>query len=163
MPPRQLPPNFSQAYYSVSRDKLSAIGDSLAQQAGEPASIEVMPATDRMRAKAWNQKHPAATPEMLWNLAQQKYQEHRQRGLPDADARKATAEDLTHATYRARMPLYTAGTTDWKQQVQEATRLSRLSKRHADEAAADEAASDPFPKPPNPLRAPDEEGMSDEY
>jgi len=133
MPARKTPPTFSDAYYAVSRDLLPQLGDSLAQQAGAPASIEVQPVTDRVRVRAWNQKHPAATPEASFQVAQQSYARHRAAGLPDADARRAPAEDVTHFMYRARMPLYTQGTTEWKEQVAEAERLARLSKRTAEQ------------------------------
>jgi hypothetical protein len=112
---------------------LSEIGNSLAQQAGPPASLEVQPLTERDRIKAWNEPHPKATDEAMMQLAVQKYQEHRQKGLPDADARRATAEDLTHFRYRARMALYTQGTTEWTEQVKEAQRLSKLAGKVAEE------------------------------
>lgn len=173
MPAGKAPPNFSQAYYAVSRDKLAQLGDSLAQQAGEPAGIEVRPATDRVRVRAWDQKHPEATDEAMIALAAQKYAEHRGRGLADEDARKATAEDLTHFKYRARQALYTQGTTDWKQQVAEATRLSRLSSRSRGRPDVPGNARN-SPEPPGTARDssgpggpaaadPPEEGPTDEY
>jgi hypothetical protein len=164
------PPTFSEAYYTVSREKLSEIGDALAQQAGPPASVAVTKATDPIRVRAWDQKHPEATDEAMLRVAVQQYQKHRAAGLPDEDARRATAEDLTHFRYRARLPLYTQGTTSWHEQVKEAERLSRLAARKSgapsDTGAVPTttvpASAVPAALPTEPAE-PAEEGMSDEY
>lgn len=184
MAARKAAPTFSESYYAVSREKLSQLGDSLAQQAGAPASIKVRPLTDRLRVRAWNQAHPAATYEARLGLAVQKYAEHRQRGLPDEDARRATAEDVTHFQFRARQTLYSQGTTKWDEQVKEATRLSRLSAgrsespeglpdvlprrgQKAPETPGNAAANTENPElNPRPVASPSaraEEGMTDEY
>jgi hypothetical protein len=112
----------------------------------------VTPATDRQKAEAWNTPHPAATDEAMWQVAQQKYAEHRAAGLPEEQAIAATSEDLTHFRYRARQPLYTLGTTSWDEQVKEARRLARIASKQGEEQAAPRAQS---PAPPAPRSLPE--------
>lgn len=127
--------NFADAYATVSGDLMAKIGDSMASEAGAPAAVPVVPLTDPQRVRAWNQRHPAATDRARMDLAVAQYQAHRAAGLPDDEARRATAEDVTHFTYRARQPLYTLGTTSWKEQVSESNRIARMAKRDAPEPA----------------------------
>jgi hypothetical protein len=141
--PNALPKTFADAYAVVSTDLMTQIGDALAAESGPPAATEVRPATERIRMEAWNQAHPEATDEAMWGLAQQRYAEHRQAGMDDQRARRAVAEDLTHFKYRARMPLYTLGTTRWTEQVKEAERLARRSERERALSSSHGAQSTP--------------------
>jgi hypothetical protein len=136
--PKSLPATFADVYATVAQTLLKELGDSLAVEAGPPASVEVAPIADPGRAKAWNTPHPEATDAAMRELAEQRYAEHRQSGMDDEKARQAVAEDLTHFRYRARQQLYVLGTTSWAEQVREATRLSRAAGRH------------PVPPPPLP-------------
>lgn len=150
--PRDVPPTFADAYAATAQHLQSELGDSLAAQAGPPTSVEVTPVSDRQKADAWNTPHPAATDDAMWQLAQQKYAEHRQAGLPEDKAVEATSEDLTHFRYRARQPLYTLGTTSWDEQVLEAKRLSKLAAKQTPEPQP--AASPPAAAAPAALSAP---------
>jgi hypothetical protein len=117
----------------------------------------VTPTSDRQKAEAWNTPHPAATDEAMWQLAQQKYAQHRAAGLPEEQAIAATSEDLTHFRYRARQTLYKLGTTSWDEQVKEARRLARLADKQGEEQAAPRAQS-PAPEtiePPGPGEMPE--------
>lgn len=136
--PRRLPSGFADVYAAVAQTLLKEIGDPLAAEAGPPASLEVSPITEPVRAKAWNEPHPEATDRAMMELAEQRLAEHLAGGMDDEEARRAVAEDLTHYRYRNRMRLYTAGTVSWAEQVKEATRLSRTASRH------------PTPPPPLP-------------
>lgn len=128
--PRKLPSGFADVYATVAQTLLKELGDSLAVEAGPPASVEVVPITDPGRARAWNEPHPEATDQAMRELADQRLAEHLASGMDDAKARKAVEEDLTHFRYRKRMEQYTAGTVSWTEQVKEATRLSRVASRH---------------------------------
>jgi len=136
--PRPLPSTFANVYATVAQTLLKELGDSLAVEAGPPTTVDVVPITEPVRAKAWNEPHPEATDQAMRELAEQRYAEHTQSGMDDEKARQAVAEDLTHFRYRARMPLYTSGTVSWAEQVREATRLSRAAQRQ------------PVPPPPLP-------------
>lgn len=129
-----------EVYGSVAQDLMTRIGDAQAAQAGPPIGDEIVPATDKDRVEAWHARRPEATDQAMMQLAQQKYAEHRQAGMDDQKAQAATAEDLTHFRYGQRMKLYTYGQVDFKAQVKEAQRLSKL--------AARDATPDPEPAPP---------------
>ena len=154
--PRDLPSSFSDSYAAVAQHLQGQLGDALAAQAGPPTSVEVVPASDQTRVEAWNTPHPAATDAAMWQLAQQKYAEHRAAGLPDEQAQQATAEDLTHFRYRARQPLYSLGTTSWGEQVKEAARLSKLAAKQPEGAPPVESAgpAGALPAAPTPQSPP---------
>jgi len=139
MPPRSLPSTFADAYAAVAQDLMGQLGDSLAADAGPPTGVEVVPASEADRVKAWNTPHPEATDQAMWRLAVQKAAEHRAAGLPPDQVERAVAEDLTHFRYRNRQGLYTLGTVSWDEQVREAERLARAAARR-----------EPEPKPPAP-------------
>lgn len=135
--PKSLPATFADVYATVAQTLLKELGDSLAVEAGPPASVEVTPIADPGRAKAWNEPHPRATPEAARALAEQRYAEHRASGMDDEKARLATAEDVTHFIYPGRQAVYMNGTVSWAEQVAEATRMARVATR--------------YPAPPLPL------------
>src|SRR5215831_8461710 len=129
--PRALPDSFASVYAVVSQDTLRQLGDTLSAQAGPPTSIDVDPVSEAGRVAAWNTPHPEATDQAMQQLAVQKYAEHTRAGMSPQDAETATAEDLTHFRYRARMPLYTQGTVSWAEQVREAEALARAAAKAA--------------------------------
>jgi hypothetical protein len=133
---------FTSVYAQVAQDLQRKLGDDLAAQAGPPASMPITPITDAKRVEIWNQRHPEATEQACKQLAAQKYAEHRARGLPEEQAIKATAEDVTHFMYRGRQQLYTLGTTTWTEQVAEAKRLARAAAKSDTPAAPAVAAGE---------------------
>jgi len=137
--PRDVKRTLGDAYTAVSSDLLKQLGDGVAAEAGPPMSVDVERVGDAARVEAWNTPDPKATDQALWQLAQQKTQEHSQAGMKPEEVVQAVAEDLTHARYPGRVPLYTAGTVGWAEQVREAQRLARVAARRA-----------PPPEPPAP-------------
>lgn len=127
--PRSLPRTFADVYAAVSEELKRKLGDAQASALGPPPSVEVEPANDDAYRQAWQARDPQVTDEALLALGQQKYQEHLAKGLDPEKARRALAEDLTHAMYPYRARLYTHGQVDWKAQAKEAGRLKRLADR----------------------------------
>ncbi|HEX6786965.1 MAG TPA: hypothetical protein VF076_07190 [Acidimicrobiales bacterium] len=138
--PQRLPQTFADAYATVSEQLKQRLGDAQAAQMGPPVASDIQPAGDAERVKAWNARNPEATDQAMQQLAAQKYAEHTQAGLPQDQAIKATAEDLTHFRYGQRLPLYTYGQVGYREQIKEAERIARLAKRE----------TTPDPEPPTP-------------
>jgi hypothetical protein len=138
--------HLTQVYGSVAEELKRRIGDAQAAQAGPPTSEEIVPSSEELQVKAWNERNPAATDEAMQQLAAQKYQEHVQSGMPPDVAQRATAEDLTHFRYGNRLKLYTYGQTDFAEQVAEAKRLAKL-------AARENTPDPPLPPPTMPSAA----------
>lgn len=136
MPRKKLPKSFGDTYAAVAVDLMARIGDTLAAQSGPPVTNEQVAINDRDRARAWNQRGADEGPdgvavprtdEQAHALAQQRYPLHRQQLGDDDQAVLATAEDLTHFLYPARLKLYTQGNVAYADQIKEATRLSKLA------------------------------------
>jgi hypothetical protein len=138
--------SFPQIYATAASDLMTRLGDSIAIQAGPPTSEPLVPATEELQVKAWNERNPAATDEAMQQLAIQKYQEHIGSGMPPDVAQRATAEDLTHFRYGQRLKLYTYGQTDFAEQIAEAKRLAKL-------AARETTPNPPLPPPTMPSAA----------